>query len=201
MSCFICDDAHITALAAYAVRHGIADTTRLAALARIHGESLTDVEALAAEMFNENVASFRARYQGRHESDIGSFTFDRETSIKVRVGAFSPIAIIKSAQCFEYQACEHDDWKHSYTKSVINGIISHAITELPGYSAASWGAPDCGNVTPPPAPVAAPVPAPVAAPVAPAKPAPTPKATKRAKPTKRLSKVAFGGRIISRPTA
>lgn len=141
MSCFICDDAHITALAAYAVQHGLADVIRLPAAFRLENPKLTDAEVLALGLRSENVASFRACYAGRHESDITDFQFRPETARAVRAGAFAPIQMIKSAQCFEYQSCEHSAWKNSYVRLVIENIIAHAVGQLPGYDDAAWGAP------------------------------------------------------------
>lgn len=142
MSCFICDDAHITALAAYAVHHRIADVLRVPAVIRCANARRADAEVLALALRGENVASFNARYEGRHQDDIGDFEYQTNVATATRNGAFSPIQIIKAAQCFEYQACEHKGWTDSYARQVIENIIAHAITQLPGYDAAAWGLPE-----------------------------------------------------------
>lgn len=146
MSCYICDDRHITVLAAYAAEH--AKITRadfwatLSADDRERFDDETDIEVLATLLHRENVASFRARYQGRHESDIGPYAYDRDAVTAVRVGAFSAVQIIKAAHCFDYQACEHDGWGDSFACKVIKAIIDHATHKLPGYNEAVWGIPD-----------------------------------------------------------
>ncbi len=51
----------------------------------------------------------------------------------------SPVEIIKAAQCFDYQACETDDWKESVACKIIQHIEGTAIRMLPGYEQAPWG--------------------------------------------------------------
>lgn len=149
MSCYICDDRHITALAAYAVEqagvHRGAIFATLSADDRERFDDETDIEVLASLLHRENVASFRARYQGRHESSIGPYTYKHADVLAVRVGAFSAVQIIKAAHCFDYQACEHDGWADSFACKVIKAIVDHATRQLPGYNEAAWGIPDAAS--------------------------------------------------------
>lgn len=145
MSCFICDDAHITALAAYAVSNNLFSREHNAVL-MVKYPRLNDAEALAHEMFDENAKAYSNNYSGRYDSEVGTFTYDRETAIKARRGAFSAVEIIKSAQCYEYQACDSKTWDDSIAKRVIRAIVGHAIQALPGYESATWGAPSSREV-------------------------------------------------------
>jgi hypothetical protein len=130
MSCFICDEKHISALAGYAevVER---DYHRL-------GGSRSPKQ-IAKILYDANVRSFAARYEGRHAEDICEFEFDARAALK---GSHAnSVSIIKSASCFEYQACEFEDWETSEAKKIIRAITSHAISKLPGYEQAAWGSP------------------------------------------------------------
>jgi hypothetical protein len=56
----------------------------------------------------------------------------------------SAAAILKAADCFEYQACEHPGWRLSAARAwlvALRATIGH-VTELrksPAYQAAAWG--------------------------------------------------------------
>ena len=51
----------------------------------------------------------------------------------------TPIQIIKSCGCLNYQSSDSDDWENSLAKDVLDKIMNEAITELPGYEEAVWG--------------------------------------------------------------
>lgn len=123
MSCFICDEKHISALAGYAK-------------AVIREKS--DLE-IAKILYEANVRSFNARYEGRYTEEIGAFDFDLSAAA---LGAHAkPVAVIKAVHCFEYQACEFDGWKESEAKEICRAIVAHAVRSLPGYEQAAWGSP------------------------------------------------------------
>jgi hypothetical protein len=52
-----------------------------------------------------------------------------------------PVQFLKSIACYEYQSCERDDWEASEAKALCESMRSLAISSLPGYDAAEWGAP------------------------------------------------------------
>ena len=121
MSAFMCSDAHISALVYGTVRHEI-DLPR----------DLTAAE-LFAELVTENAASLRARY-GRGAKEMIGEAPHRFTPAP----AFPAVHLIKLAQCYEYQSCEHDGWETSKAKRWIGRLISRLIYKLPGYDAAPW---------------------------------------------------------------
>jgi len=128
MSAFICSNAHITALATYATKHGLTKYS---------------TQAVAKSLFAQNVASVNHRY-------------DETNNVKFRMhkGAseypFSPIQIIKAAQCLDYQSCELDDWQDSFECRLLGAITAHAldtigapitdcdVSKLAGYDNAQW---------------------------------------------------------------
>ena len=133
MSAFQCDDSHISALAGYAAKHGLCYVATFP-----HREN--DAERVGIMLHAANVASVFARYQGRHGSDDAApFVFNARAAARVVDAA--PIAVIKAAQCFEYQACEVDGWDETPAARCIRQIIAHAISDLPGYNDAAWGSP------------------------------------------------------------
>jgi hypothetical protein len=50
----------------------------------------------------------------------------------------SPMQIIKLCRCFNYQACEVDDYPGTSAAVVINTILHAAICNLPGYDDLKW---------------------------------------------------------------
>ena len=121
MSAFMCSDAHISALVCGAVKYGI---------------DLPREWAVPAELFAvlvcENSASLLARY-GRDAKEMtgGPHRF-------ISGPALPALHVIKLAQSYEYQVCEHDGWEKSPAKRWIANLISGLIYELPGYDAAPW---------------------------------------------------------------
>jgi hypothetical protein len=134
MSAFMCSDRHLTALAAYAVRHGLSGSMTLADQCRpshVSREALAEVFGVLAR---ENVASLDARYPNDKGVPIG------EPDMGVaRMEAFLPITIIKACHCYAYQSCEHTGWETSRAKQIVERIEAHAVRSLPGYEAAPWG--------------------------------------------------------------
>lgn len=135
MSCFICSDRHISALAAYAVRNHLSSPTVYTAAE----QALPQDELLARRLSEANVKAFADRYEGRHAEDVEPFHFDRDGAALAL--CMSPVQVIKSAQCFECQACDGDDWDGSVLCAVVESIIGHAIKRLAGYEDAPWGIP------------------------------------------------------------
>jgi hypothetical protein len=121
MSAIMCSDAHISALVCGAVKYEI-DLPR---------ECAVPAE-LFAVLVVENSASLRERY-GRQAEEMtgGPHRFISEP-------ALPPLHVIKLAQSYEYQSCEHDGWDTSKAKRWIANLISGLIYELPGYDAAPW---------------------------------------------------------------
>ena len=54
---------------------------------------------------------------------------------------FSPVQVVKSVDCYQYQACEHEGWRDSEAKAFTDALRSCATQRVPGYEAADWGAP------------------------------------------------------------
>lgn len=50
-----------------------------------------------------------------------------------------PVTILKIIHCYEYQSCEHPEWKTSKAKSFCDALAKRQISRLPGYDSAPWG--------------------------------------------------------------
>jgi hypothetical protein len=117
MSAFICNNSHVTALAVYAARN------------RILG--WTDANRIGEMLHAENVASVNYRYGEAKKPDFAVCEW-------AAFHAFSRVQILKAARCLRYQSCEHPGWEESDACKLLEAIIGHTTTDLPGYDEAEW---------------------------------------------------------------
>lgn len=130
MSAFICDEYHISALAVYATR------ARQPNYLYHNGECiyLDNDQQIAQVLYDQNLRSVNARY---NEQTDAAFTFDRMAAYLI--DRHTPVEMIKAAHCYDYQACETEDYRDTLAHAIIKYIISKAIRALPGYEKAEWG--------------------------------------------------------------
>lgn len=99
---------------------------------------------LGAMLWLENLQSVSERYpedqDGQRPGPVGL------TTASMLAYAYAPpakpltvVEALKALACYEYQACEHDEWKMSEAKSFCDNLRSALIHALPGYEAAPWG--------------------------------------------------------------
>lgn len=83
----------------------------------------------------ENYKSLECRYEERAD--------EREVfgEYLEHVYDLDAVQVLKAVGCYEYQACEHDDWEASEAHAFCEALRHVAISHLPGYDAAEWGAP------------------------------------------------------------
>lgn len=128
MSAYICSDSHINALAT------------LAALARVkvYRPGLPMIDCAGQEQFTaellltENARSVNHRYPG----DQNDPTIVHHC--EARFLRLTPVEVIKLCDCYDYQACETDDYPQTLACALIKTLRKHYITELPGYDDAAW---------------------------------------------------------------
>ena len=118
MSAFLCSDAHISALVNAAEFYRVD-------LPREH-----DPESLFHMLVTENYRSLAARYQDK-PGDPSAHRYTLRPPLPA-------LAVIKLAQSYEYQSCEHDGWDASVAKGWIERLIAGLIFRIPGYDAAPW---------------------------------------------------------------
>lgn len=114
MSAFIVSDNHINTLATLA---GLYVTG-------------TDPKAAAQLLYKANVDSVNHRYDDNEPTE-----YNRYKPANVDL---SPAQIIKACNCFDYQACELDDYESGAAAKLVDKVRAHAIRNVPGYEEASW---------------------------------------------------------------
>lgn len=111
-----------------------------------------DVSAMAETanmLWRENIKSVSARYP--HESSAtlpGTRAADfivTEADFPACCHSFDPVQVLKACNCFDYQSCEHDEWRESLACAFIQALKEKMMRALPTYDDAEWGAPtaDC----------------------------------------------------------
>jgi hypothetical protein len=101
----------------------------------------TDADYTFEVLLKENQRSLGARY-GADKAGIADWHGDvvplyRYTAQPMKIR--KPVEIIKLCNCYDYQACETDDYYESVAAKWIDGLRHHAISNLPGYEEAPWG--------------------------------------------------------------
>ena len=146
MSAYLVEDEHVKQLAAYLCSGDRSNLERIAqyhgcGFMRDHGAGFIQFEDLATHFANillrENYRSLRARYDDAeipHRVKVTLGEVMRATQIPA-------VNVLHSVACFEYQACESDDWDQTDAYKICDQISRAAIRRLPGYDDAPWGAP------------------------------------------------------------
>ena len=133
MSAFLVSRAHIDAMVSAA--HALEP-------ARFQRESLDD---LGAMLWRENMRSLEALYGGGapDEDAVEGYAWSRTTPGRYGVMALQEIVrVLKAIDCYEYQSCEHGDWRTSEAREFCRMLRNSLISRLPGYDAAPWGIED-----------------------------------------------------------
>lgn len=139
MSAFVVGHDHIDALLTFAMsgRHGSASYRANGRRVYITRENATEVGRI---LLTENERSVYHRYPDcgpGSDNTPGTIGEDAQTyEFRAWVGALSAVSIIKGCSCFDYQACETDDYEDSLAAEIIRGIRDHALSRLPGYDEA-----------------------------------------------------------------
>ena len=111
------------------------------------GSDITAAARIANILWLENINSIFARYPSCKDDPSGMPGPTKENYIvsekelPARILTIDAVQLLKSCDCYEYQACEHDGWEKSEAKAFIDALRSAYIHKLPGYSDAEWGAP------------------------------------------------------------
>ena len=102
-----------------------------AALKRTKREVTDDnAETWGAALLAENRRSVNHRYD---EDEIETpYVFTQYD------GQFNPVAVLRAISCYEYQSCEHPEWKTSEARAFCAALTDRMIGILPGYDKAPW---------------------------------------------------------------
>lgn len=116
MSAWICSNYHISLLAFYAVREGLTNKT----------------PSMVGEMLlGENVKSVKHRYGGKASEIIDSETFTLDARAENADAQGNAFALIKAAQCLDYQSCEHAGWEQSEAHQLLKRIEADVFGKMP----------------------------------------------------------------------
>lgn len=93
---------------------------------------LTTTE-LGRDLWRENMASVAYRYEDARIEDemLADYRFCRV--------AIDPVVALKAIDCYEYQSCEHPEWRASKARKFCDDLRGVCICALPGYDQAPWG--------------------------------------------------------------
>ena len=153
MSAWIVSKEHIDALvsAALVVAQENRSSFRWADADGNHSHELTYTDTERATqvgkmLWAENLASINARYVDtidHPENCPGPNDFEGVSTVDkyrfTRTPRIPPVAILKAISCYEYQSCEHDEWKTSQALQFCESLTGSMIGLLPGYDEAPWG--------------------------------------------------------------
>lgn len=143
MSAFMCDGEHFAAIigtyAAMMERSHLHER-------EVHAEGFEASLLERARMLaRQNLRSVDHRYDGNAEA-VADFNvqavISAPSSKQIRRWREKPLApgeLFKALDCYEYQACENDDWKQTQAKDLCDIIRKMACQEVPGWEAAPWG--------------------------------------------------------------
>jgi len=133
MSCFILPDCHISALVAFAIKHGVV---------------FEELPSIVAQRFADaNRAAYSEQYERRYDFEVATYGgLDRSADADL-----SPVAIVKACDSLAYQASDWSEWDNSIAARHLRAIrrlaaaladpynsASDTCRELSGYKRAAW---------------------------------------------------------------
>ena len=111
----------------------------------------TAMDIVGQILIDENYRSLSARYGERagelfnsnaQDDKPHTYRFAEHSSAIDSDRIARAVQVLKSAACYDYQACESDDYEQTDAARIVRDIVQAAIHSLPGYEAAQWGAPE-----------------------------------------------------------
>lgn len=114
MSCFVVDNAHISVLVNAARQYDL-----------LGDQSLAD---LGQKLLVENQASYAWRYPHFVAEDRDEL--ERRYVLDTTEALLHPYAVAKAARCYEYQSCEHPDWRNSAARQFVRDLVAAVESTL-----------------------------------------------------------------------
>lgn len=88
-------------------------------------------DEVGAMLLAENVRSVGHRY---NELTVVPDYVYRAPAVRT----WTPTELLSALACYEYNACEHPDWKTSQAYAFVDALRAKLITHLPGWQDAPW---------------------------------------------------------------
>jgi len=137
MSAFMVNKDHIDLLVSAAVNWRCLDFYRANQFPGAPDKH--DVDQVGTALWAENARSLTAAYGKRGCNEMAGDQYRtgyRYRDLQVRGGANYAVTILKACNCFDYQACETDDYHSTWAAKWIDNLRGHALHKLPGYDEA-----------------------------------------------------------------
>jgi hypothetical protein len=134
MSAFVVSDKHINSILSYANRDSYSGLIRDQNDETYSFKCTEDLNKLAQVLLDQNIRSVNYRYDEDEKSPEIKFKFEPNPFGK----PLSPVQILKACSCYDYQACETEDYNETFAYKIIDHIRHMAIRNLPGYEDAEW---------------------------------------------------------------
>ena len=161
MSAFEVDHTHIDVLISAALirqhgdtlswYHGEIPQTAPGEALPSHGDYLAALDKTRREVTSDNAGMWGALLTAENRRSVNHRYDEDEIEDPYEftryAGTFSPVAILKAISCYEYQSCEHPEWKTSEAKSFCDALRTHMIHSLAGWDKAAWEVTDASQVT------------------------------------------------------
>lgn len=150
MSAFLVTDAHINVMLTFAAQHRLSLPDPRCLSASIEVTQLSNATLIGEALLRENLRSLTCRYGAAHgftpephsdDSYAERYRFNPDHRL-AHLGTGLAVAIIKLTHCFDYQACETDDYATTPAAAISRALRDAATYHLPGYDKAPWGIAD-----------------------------------------------------------
>ena len=97
--------------------------------------TVNEAKKMAQTLINENYRSVNYHYRENQNPHKTNYQ-EKWALCSDRFGAAQ---ILKLCDCYDYQACETDNYYQSEAANIVQKIRGYAIHRLPGYDKAEWG--------------------------------------------------------------
>jgi hypothetical protein len=138
MSAFVVSHDHIDALLTFADRRkmrGQLDYSEQLSWTQIGKILLAENERSVCHRYTDCVPG---NCPGKIGEEAIGYKFRHMHELAMMQHTALCITIIKACDCFDYQACETDDYGQSIACRMIKSIRHEAVHSLPGYDDAPW---------------------------------------------------------------
>lgn len=89
-------------------------------------------------LWEENARSVNARYEPTLAAELVGNVVPLPRRWLPSYARLTPVEVLKACACYDYQACETDDYRDTVAFALVELIRGHAISLLPGYDDAAW---------------------------------------------------------------
>jgi hypothetical protein len=150
MSAFLISDSHIDVMLTYAAQHRLTLPDPRCPSSSIDVSQTRNATLIGQTLLRENLRSLACRYGAAHgftpephndESYAERYQFKPDDRL-ASLGSDISVAIMKLTHCFDYQACETNNYASTPAAAITLALREAAAYQLPGYDKAPWSIAD-----------------------------------------------------------